>query len=126
LAGALLGGILGNAAGGRYNGGAGTVAGVVAGGAIGAALTSKMNCEDRSYAYKTYSDGFNAGRANAYYHWRNPDNGDRGDLRVLDYYRDEDGFRCAVYAHTVYVRGHQEEARGRACKQPDGTWAIID
>jgi len=123
LAGAILGGILGNAAGGRAPG---TLAGVVAGGAIGAALTSKMDCNDRSYAYRTYSTAFDNGRANADYHWRNPDNGDRGDLHVLDYYRDEDGFRCAVFAHTVYVHGRREEARGRACKQPDGRWAIID
>jgi len=123
LAGAILGGVLGSAVGGRAPG---TVAGVVAGGAIGAALTSKMDCRDRSYAYKTYADGFNAGRANATYSWNDPDTGDRGNLHVLDYYRDEDGFRCAVYAHTVYIHGQREEARGRACKQPSGEWAIID
>ena len=126
FAGAILGGILGNAAGGRRDSGGATVAGVVAGGAIGAALTSKMDCGDRSYAYKTYSDGFNAGRANATYTWRNPDNNNNGEMRVLDYYRDEDNFRCAVFSNTVYIGGRREEARGRACQQPNGTWAIID
>ena len=125
LAGAVLGGILGNLAGGRNAGGA-TVAGVVAGGAIGAALTSKMDCNDRSYAYKTYGDGFNAGRANAVYTWRNPQNNDSGEMRVLDYYRDEDNFRCAVFTHDVIIHGRHEEARGRACQQPNGTWTIID
>jgi surface antigen len=126
LAGALLGGLLGNAAGGRRDSGGATVAGVVAGGAIGAALTSNMKCEDRSYAYDTYTRGFNGGRADATYEWRNPRNGDRGEMHVLDYYNDEDDFRCAVFSHTIYIDGRPQEARGRACQQPNGTWAIID
>lgn len=126
FAGAILGGILGNVAGGRRDSGGATVAGVVAGGALGAALTSKMDCDDRSYAYKTYNDAFNAGRANYRYNWRNPSNNNTGELYVMDYYRDEDNFRCAVFSNTVMIHGRREEARGRACQQPSGTWAIID
>jgi Ni/Co efflux regulator RcnB/surface antigen len=126
LVGAVIGGLLGNAAGGRRDQGAATFAGIIAGGAIGASLTSKMSCEDRSYAYRTYAQGFGAGRANASYEWRNPDNGDYGRFKVLDYYEDEDNFRCAVYNQTVYIGGRPQEAHGRACQQPDGTWAIID
>lgn len=126
LAGAILGGLLGNAAGGRNDRGAATVAGVVAGGAIGAALTAKLDCSDRSYAYKSYSDGFNGGRAGTTYRWQNPQNQHRGEMRVVDYYNDEDRFRCAVFTQTVYIGNRPEEARGRACQQPDGTWAIID
>ncbi|HXJ01931.1 MAG TPA: hypothetical protein VNH44_11955 [Micropepsaceae bacterium] len=123
IAGALIGGLLGNAAG-RGRGGA-TVAGVVVGGALGAALTRNLDCEDRSYAYKTYYDGFNAGRANASYEWRNPKNGHRGEFRVGDYYDDPDGFRCANYTQRVFIDGRPQAATGRACQQPDGTWAIV-
>jgi surface antigen len=126
LAGALLGGVLGNAAGGRGDRGGATAAGVIAGGAIGAALTNKMDCGDRSYAYQTYSLGFNGGRPGASYQWTNPENRHRGEMRVLDYYDDEDDFRCAVFTQTVYINNRPEEARGRACQQPDGNWAIID
>lgn len=126
LVGAVIGGLLGNAAGNRRNSTETTIMGVVAGGAIGAALTSKLDCNDRSYAYKTYNTGFNAGKANAYYDWQNPQSGTRGRLHVLDYYEDEDNFRCSVYSQTIWVNGRPEEARGRACQQPDGAWAIID
>jgi surface antigen/Ni/Co efflux regulator RcnB len=126
LVGAVIGGLLGNAAGNRRNSTETTIAGVVAGGVIGAALTSKLDCNDRSYAYKTYNTGFNAGKANAYYDWQNPQSGTRGRLHVLDYYEDEDNFRCSVYSQTVWINGRPEEARGRACQQPDGAWAIID
>jgi surface antigen/Ni/Co efflux regulator RcnB len=125
IGGALIGGLLGNAVG-RGGGRTGaTIAGVVVGGALGAALTRHLDCEDRSYAYKTYSDGFNAGQANARYPWRNPKNGHYGEFQVRDYYKDPDGFRCANYTQQIVVDGRPEAASGRACRQPDGTWAIV-
>ena len=125
IAGALIGGLLGNAVGRGGARGATTVAGVIVGGAAGAALTRNLDCEDRSYAYKTYYDGFNAGRPNASYNWRNPRNGHYGEFRVADYYNDPDGFRCANYTQRIFINGRPQAAMGRACQQPDGTWAIV-
>jgi surface antigen len=125
IAGALIGGLLGNSvARGGARGGA-TVAGVIAGGAVGAALTKNMDCNDRSYAYKTYSQGFNAGRPNVAYDWRNPDNGHYGNFRVGNYYNDPDGFHCANYTQQIFIQGRPQATTGRACQQPDGTWAIV-
>ena len=123
--GALIGGLLGNAAGSGGGQVGATLAGVIVGGAVGAALTSNLDCEDRGYAYKTYYDGFNAGRPNAVYRWNNPRNDHRGEFRVVDYYNDPAGFRCSNYSQTIYIQGRPQEARGRACRQPDGTWAIV-
>jgi surface antigen len=123
VAGALIGGLLGNVAS-KGKGGA-TVAGVIIGGATGAVLTRNLDCDDRSYAYKTYHDGFNAGRANARYEWTNPKNGHRGEFLVKDYYDDPDGFRCANYTQQIFVDGRPQAASGRACQQPDGTWAVV-
>ena len=124
IVGALIGGLLGHTASGGRTGA--TVAGVVVGGAVGAALTSNLDCADRSYAYKTYYTGFNAGRANQNYQWRNPSNNHRGTFRVGRYYNDPDGFRCATYSQTAYVGSRQHVANGNACRQPDGTWAIVN
>jgi surface antigen len=122
LAGALIGGLLGNAAGrGRT-----TAAGIVVGGALGGVLTQHLDCEDRSYAYKTYYDGLNSGRPNSDWQWENPDNDNYGDFRVGDYYYDADGFRCATYTQQVYINGRPRTATGRACQQPDGVWAIVN
>ncbi len=126
IIGAVLGGILGNAAGGRNNSGAGTAAGIFAGGAIGAILTTKLDCEDRAYAYRTYADGFNSGRTNVKYEWKNPKNDRRGEFQVRNYYDDPDGFRCANYSQTIYIGGRPQAATGRACRQPDGSWAMLD
>ena len=125
IVGALIGGLLGNAVGSGGGRTGATIAGVVVGGAVGAALTRNLDCEDRSYAYKTYYDGFNAGRPNASYQWRNPRNDHRGEFRVGTYFNDPAGFRCANYTQTIYVQGRPQAARGNACRQPDGTWAIV-
>ncbi len=126
IAGGLIGGLVGNAAGGNGNRGATTIAGVIIGGAVGAALTSNLNCEDRSYAYRSYYDGLNSGRPGSQYQWNNPRTNDRGQFRVGNYYNDPDGFRCADFTQTIYVQGRQQQSRGRACRQPDGSWAVVN
>ena len=124
IIGAILGGILGNS---LSNGqGGATLAGLILGGAGGAAIASNLDCEDRSYVYSTYYDGFERGRPNASYPWRNDRSGHYGTFVVGDYYRDRDDYRCATYSQTIYVRGTPQVARGHACRQQDGTWAIID
>lgn len=126
IAGALIGGLLGNAVSHGGARGPSTVAGIIVGGALGAALTSNMDCSDRSYAYKTYYDGFNSGRPHSDWQWDNPQNGHYGDFRVGDYYTDQDGFRCASYTQQIYVGNEPQAAAGQACQQPDGTWAIVN
>lgn len=126
IGGALIGGLLGNAVG-RGGGRAGaTVAGVVIGGALGASLTKRMDCEDRSYAYRTYYDGFNSGRPHSNWQWENPNSGNYGDFRIGDYYTDPDGFRCATFTQQVYIDDRPRLANGHACQQPDGNWTIVD
>ena len=125
IAGALIGGILGNALGGRHSGAGATIAGVVLGGVAGAALTKGLDCDDRSYAYNSYYNGFNAGRVGVPYQWRNPANGHYGEFRVSNYYNDPVGFRCANFTQQIWIGRTPQAATGRACQQPDGTWAIV-
>jgi surface antigen len=124
IAGALIGGLLGNVIGDGRTGA--TVAGVVLGGVTGAALTQNLNCDDRSYAYRSYYDGLNAGVPNRSYDWQNRGSGNRGTFNVGQYYEDQGGFRCTTYSQAIYVQGRQQSASGHACQQPDGTWTIID
>jgi surface antigen len=124
VVGAILGGLLGNSL--SQGQGRATLAGIILGGAGGAALAGNLDCEDRSYVYPTYYEGFERGRREASYPWRNDRTGHYGTLLVGDYYRDQDNYRCATYTQTIYVRGAPRTARGHACRQDDGTWALID
>jgi len=124
LAGGLIGGLLGNSIGRGANRTGATIAGVIVGGAVGAALTRNMDCDDRSYAYKTYYNGFNSGRPGSY-QWRNPRNDNRGEFRIGGYFNDPYGFRCARFNQVTYIRGRAYRANGVACRQPDGSWTIV-
>ena len=124
IVGAILGGILGNAAS-NGQGGA-TLAGMILGGAGGATIARNLDCEDRTYVYRAYYDGFERGRRQTSYPWRNDRTGHYGTLFVSDYYRDQDNYRCATYTQTIYVRGTPQIARGHACRQEDATWAFVD
>jgi len=124
IVGGLIGGLLGNSAGRGGNRTGATIAGVIVGGAMGAALTRNMDCDDRSYAYRSYYDGFNSGRPGNY-QWRNPHNDNRGDFRISGYYNDQYGFHCARFDQVTYVQNRAYRAKGTACRQPNGSWAVV-
>jgi len=126
IIGALLGAAVGSTVARGPSRGGGTALGAVLGGLAGASVGGSLDCEDQSHAYRTYYDGFERGRPNSRYEWRNRRSGNYGHMQVGDYYRDRDGFRCATYSQTIYVRGRPETAQGHACRQRDGNWAIID
>ena len=42
------------------------------------------------------------------------------------YYEDQDSRYCREYRHTIIVDGVKRHAFGHACRQPDGSWQIID
>jgi Ni/Co efflux regulator RcnB/surface antigen len=123
LVGGLIGGLLGRSIGDDRAGA--TFAGIIIGGALGAALTRDLDCDDRSFAYRSYYDAFNGGRPGRIYAWRNPYNNHRGAFVVRGYYYDDDGFRCARYRHTVWL-DRRRRADGYACRQPDGAWLFLN
>lgn len=123
LVGGLIGGLIGRSIGDDRAGS--TFAGVIIGGSLGAAFTRDLDCDDRSYAYRTYYDAFNSGRVGRVYAWRNPHSYHRGAFVVRGYYYDEDGFRCARYRHTVWL-DRRRRVDGYACRQPDGAWLFLN
>lgn len=125
LVGALIGGLIGDAMD-DSRGSGGAIAGVILGGAMGAALTRDLDCDDRSYAYKSYYNAFNSGRPGSIHRWRNPHTGRYGQMRIDGYHTDPGGFRCTTFTQTVYIGGRPRVDRGRACRQPDGSWAIVN
>lgn len=124
IVGALAGGLLGNAISRGPQRGAGTAVGAIFGGLLGASIGNNLNCEQRSYAIDANYRGFEAGRPHARYDWRDPRGEAYGYVQVGDYYQDR-GLRCTTYTQEIWVHGRPETARGRACRQPDGTWRMI-
>jgi surface antigen len=124
IVGALAGGLLGNAISRGPQRGAGTAVGAILGGVVGASIGKNLNCEDRSYAVDAEYRGFEGGRPHQRYDWRSPRGDSYGYVQVGDYYQDR-GRRCTTYTQEIWVHGRPETARGRACRNPDGTWQTV-
>jgi surface antigen len=59
--------------------------------------------------------------------WNNPDSGNSGTYTpVRDGTNTSSGAYCREYQTTVTVGGKTEDAYGTACRQPDGSWKIVN
>jgi surface antigen len=58
--------------------------------------------------------------------WSNPQTGHSGTVTPIREGRDPLGNYCREYQTTVTIGGRVEQAYGTACRQPDGSWKVID
>ena len=123
--GALIGGILGskvgNGSGQLWATGAGALLGALAGSEIGKSL----DAADRGYSEKATYNAHQAPVGETIT-WRNPDSGNYGTVTPTRDGYSSGGAYCREYQQTVYVGGKKESAFGRACRQPDGSWKIVE
>ncbi len=123
--GAVAGGILGNAIGGSAgNRAAGTLIGAALGGFLGNRIGAALDDEDKRRAYAAQMQALEAGPSGAPVAWRNPDTGRYGKVVPGPAYQ-ASGSQCRQYTHTVYIDGMPQAQRGAACRNADGTWAIV-
>lgn len=127
LLGAGLGAWLGNEIDGGRNRVAGTMIGFMAGAMIGNSIGKKLDKADRALAADAQYRSLEKSRSGQRTEWYNPDSGHRGyyvpERAVLDENTDR---YCREYTHTVMIGGKEEKAYGKACRQPDGTWQIVN
>jgi surface antigen len=135
-AGTIIGGVLGGVIGNQFGKGSGktaaTVGGVILGGIAGNQIAKDACNDDRQDAYyynDTYADALSNGDDGREYEWRNPHTRNYGYVTPGDYYEDGyDGYDgpCREFSQRVYIDGRPETAYGVACRQPDGSWRIVD
>jgi surface antigen len=121
-AGAAAGGLIGAAAGGGTKG---IIGGVLLGGLLGGALGDKLDQNDRELAARNAQRSFEYGRTGEATTWRNPDSGHYGTITPTRTYETPQGY-CREFQQTIYVDGQQQQGYGTACRQPDGSWKIVD
>lgn len=121
--GAVAGGIIGASLGSGNNRIATGLIGAVAGGMIGNAIGKSLDEKARQEAYAAEYRALEHGAPGAPVAWRH----ERYYGTVTPgQYSEREGFaRCREYAHTIYVDGQPETARGVACRQSDGTWVPV-
>ncbi len=124
LTGAALGGLLGAQFGSGTGQLAGTAIGVLVGGLMGSEVGRTMDDVDRMKANQAVVQAQSAPLGENIT-WNNPDSGYSGTITpTRDGYSDSGNY-CREFYQTVSIGGKTEEAYGTACRQPDGTWRIV-
>ena len=126
----LLGGLLGAAAGGlvgsRIGDGRGQLA-AVAGGTllgflIGGTIGRNMDEVDQNcigQALEHAGDGQQIA-------WSNPQTGTQYQVVPTQTVQRSDGRYCREYTATAVINGRTQNTYGTACRQPDGSWKLVD
>ncbi len=128
--GTLIGAGLGALTGSQIGGGRGKLAAVAIGALAGAYLGSEvgksLDRADKLAMRRTSQNALEGNRSGQSSSWAHPDTGHRGPVTPTRTYRTAAGENCREYQQTVTIDGKTEQAFGRACRQPDGSWKIVN
>jgi surface antigen len=129
VGGAVIGGALGGLLGSKLGGGKGQLAATAIGTLLGALAGSEagksMDRADRIYAARTQHAALETTAAGTTTRWVNPDTGHSGSVTPTRTYA-QAGTYCREYQQTVVVGGQQQSGYGTACRQPDGSWKVVN
>jgi len=127
-AGAIVGGIIGGVIGHEFGEGRGrtamTVLGATAGALIGGRLARDRAVSD--YERRAAYTAFESTPSGRPVEWRDPGAGSHGSYTPTRTYRSPGGEYCREYQQTVVIDGREQRAYGTACRQPDGSWRIVN
>lgn len=129
--GALTGAIGGAVIGSNVGKGKGQIAAIAAGTLLGAALGnsigSSLDKADMAYYDQVSQDTLENVKTGNEIAWRNPDTGTSGTITPVRTYKEVSSNRhCREYQQTISIGGKMEQGFGTACRQPDGTWKIVN
>jgi surface antigen len=123
--GKVLGGAAGAAAGSQIGSGRGqilaTIGGAILGVLIGGEIGRTMDEADAACtgaALEHLPDGQSVA-------WNDP-NGGAYSIRPTETTRRDDGAYCREYRASATVDGERKRTYGTACRQPDGSWKIVN
>lgn len=127
--GTVLGGIGGAVLGAQFGKGTGSLVGVAAGALAGAYLGNQIGTSldkaDRAQMEQA-SQRATAAPIGQQISWRNPDSGNSGTITpTREGTNNATGEYCREFQQTVTVGGKSEQAFGTACRQPDGSWRVV-
>lgn len=128
--GAVLGGVGGAVAGSQFGQGKGQLAAVAAGTLLGALIGSEvgksLDRADKAALANTTQTTLENQPSGTSSTWSNPDSGNHGSVTPTRTYQTNAGQYCREYQQTIVVGGRSEQAFGTACRQPDGSWKVVD
>lgn len=128
--GTVLGGVAGGVAGYQFGGGAGKAAATIGGSLLGAYLGREIGASldraDLAYYNQTSQKALETGQSGQALPWKNPQSGNSGTITPSNYYQTASGQYCREYQQEIIVGGKKQSGHGTACRQPDGSWQIVE
>ncbi|MCI5049735.1 MAG: RT0821/Lpp0805 family surface protein [Rickettsiales bacterium] len=128
--GTVAGAALGAWAGHNIGGGSGqvvaTAAGTLLGAAIGREVGASLDNGDLAIAESTSQRALETAQPGETLPWSNPQTGHSGSVTPSNYYQTAQGRYCREYTQTIQVGGKEQQGYGTACRQPDGSWEIVE
>ena len=128
--GTVVGGAAGALAGAQFGKGTGQLAmmagGTLLGAFLGNSVGKSLDKADSMYAQRTATNALESSPSGHASTWKNPDSGHSGTIIPARATQDPTtGQYCREFQQTVNVGGQEQKAYGTACRQPDGSWKII-
>ncbi len=123
IGGGALGGLIAAAAGGNA---AAIAASAVGGMLVGGLIGNLMDQHDKKLAAEAAQKALETAPTGRPVAWQNPDNGHSGTVTPVKTYQTGSGSYCREYQQTVVIDGREENAYGTACRQPDGSWKMVN
>ncbi len=124
--GTVSGGVIGGLVGSQFGQGSGQLvaigAGTLAGALIGGAIGKNMDDTDRlkmNRAFETNQVGQPA-------YWQNQKTGNSYTVVPTKNVTVDGNQYCREYRSTANIAGKKQQVYGTACRQPDGSWQIVN
>lgn len=123
--GTVIGGIAGAVIGAQFGSGSGQIiaaaAGTLAGAFIGNRLGASLDKKDQAAMVKAEEQA-HATPVGETITWNNPDSGNSGSVTPTREGTNTSGQTCREYEQTVTTDGKEQKAKGKSCRQADGSW----
>lgn len=128
ILGAVAGGLIGAQIGDDGSTGqlVATAAGVALGAWAGSEIGKSLDDQDRLEAERSAQRALESNSDGEASTWANPNSGHSGSTTPTRTYQASSGNDCREYTTSVVIDGQTETATGTACRQPDGTWKIVN
>ena len=120
--GGVLGGKIGKGDGKKLGVGIGAIFSSLMGKIIGRKI-SELDLKKSSQTAEKALEKTAKGNTNT---WSNPNSQNSGSITPTTDRFTKNGMVCRDFKSTIHVSGHSKKFNGRACRQKDGSWKIIN
>jgi len=124
--GSVLGGTLGGLAGSRIGRGDGRTAATIAGALLGVMIGKSIGRSMDQVDHYCTGQTLEYAQDRETIQWQNPDTHANYQVTPIETYQSREGRYCREYVTQSSIGGRLQETYGTACRQPDGSWQIVN